>query len=78
VGGRLAASMRDQPKPPPQVRWSTRPRSCRACSVTVFAHASTHVQVVAGAGAGALALAVLAPAGPPQLTVLGHLEQDDK
>ncbi|KAI3432785.1 hypothetical protein D9Q98_010370 [Chlorella vulgaris] len=32
----------------------------------------------AATGAGALALAVLAPAGPPQLTVLGHLEQDDK
>jgi hypothetical protein len=27
---------------------------------------------------GELALAVLAPAGPPQLAVLGHLEQKDK
>ncbi|KAI3429644.1 hypothetical protein D9Q98_005730 [Chlorella vulgaris] len=28
--------------------------------------------------AGELALAVLAPAGPPQLTILGHLHQEDK
>jgi hypothetical protein len=27
---------------------------------------------------GELALAVLAPAGPPQLTILGHLERRDK
>ncbi|KAL4853197.1 LRR receptor-like serine/threonine-protein kinase GSO1 [Chlorella vulgaris] len=27
---------------------------------------------------GELALAVLAPAGPPQLTILGHLQQNDK
>jgi hypothetical protein len=27
---------------------------------------------------GELALAVLAPAGPPQLTILGHLDQNDK
>ncbi|KAI3434382.1 hypothetical protein D9Q98_002460 [Chlorella vulgaris] len=32
----------------------------------------------AAAGAGELALAVLAAPGPPQLTILGHLEQNDK
>jgi hypothetical protein len=30
------------------------------------------------AGAGELVLAVLAASGPAQLTILGHLEQDDK
>ncbi|KAL4855210.1 Anaphase-promoting complex subunit 8 [Chlorella vulgaris] len=32
----------------------------------------------AARAAGELALAVLAPPGPPQLAVVGHLEQDDK
>jgi hypothetical protein len=30
------------------------------------------------AGAGELALAVISPPGLPQLTILGHLEPDDK
>jgi hypothetical protein len=67
--------------PPPHVRTLHMLYVCRACFVSIppsLAHYALPTLHGVADAASKLVLGVLTTPGPPQLTILGHLERKDK